>query len=48
MSLAITVCHHLTSLVMPIGDPQDGFVYPTLTLMMESYNIGGSTHNAGY
>ena len=25
LSLAITDCHHLTSLVMPIGDPQDRF-----------------------
>ena len=22
---------------MPIGDPQDGFFYPTLTLMIDSY-----------
>ena len=35
----ITVCHHLASLVMPIGDPQDIFFYPTLTLMMDSYNL---------
>ena len=27
----------LTLLVMPIGDPRDGFVSPTLTLMMDSY-----------
>ena len=33
-SLVITVCHHLASLVMPIGDPRDGFYYPKLTLMM--------------
>ena len=26
-----------TSLVMPIGDPRDGFFYPTLTLVMGSY-----------
>ena len=26
------------SLVMPIGDPRDGFLYPTLTLMMDSYS----------
>ena len=37
--LAITVCHHAASLVMPIGDPRDGFVYPTFTLMMDSYII---------
>ena len=24
---------------MPNGDPRDGFVYPTLTLMMDSYII---------
>ena len=24
-SLAITVCHHMVSLLMPIGDPLDGF-----------------------
>ena len=23
---------------MPIGDPRDGFLYPTLTLMMDSYS----------
>ena len=34
-SLVITFCHHSASLVMPIGDPQDGFFY--LTLMMDSY-----------
>ena len=33
LSLVITVCHHSASLMMPIGDPQDGFFYPTLTLM---------------
>ena len=33
-SLWITVCHHSTSLVMPNGDPRDGFFYPTLTLMI--------------
>ena len=37
LSLLITVCHHSTSLVMPIGDPQNGFFYPTLTLMTDSY-----------
>ena len=36
-SLVITVCHHSASLVMPIGDPRDGFFYPTLTLMMDTY-----------
>ena len=24
---------------MPNGDPQDGFSYPTLTLMIDSYSI---------
>ena len=27
------------SLVMQIGDPRDGFFYPILTLMMDSYNL---------
>ena len=27
------------SLVMPNGDPRDGFFYPTLTLMIDSYII---------
>ena len=26
---------------MPIGDPLDGFFYPTLTLMIYSYNPSG-------
>ena len=38
-SLVITVCRHSASLVMPISDPLDGFFYPTLTLMMDSYNL---------
>ena len=38
-SLGITVCHHSASLVMPNGDPRDGFFYPTLTLMIDSYNL---------
>ena len=37
-SLAITVCHQSASLVMPIGDPRDGFFYPTLSLMLDTYN----------
>ena len=37
LSLTITVCHHSASLVMPIGDARDGFFYPTLTLIMDSY-----------
>ena len=32
--LAITVCHHSASLVMPICDPRDKFFYPTLTLVI--------------
>ena len=24
---------------MPNGDPRDGYFYPTLTLMLDSYNI---------
>ena len=24
---------------MPIGAPRDGFLYPILTLMMDSYNL---------
>ena len=38
-SLGITVCHHSASLVMPNGDPRHGVFYPTLTLMIDSYNI---------
>ena len=41
MSLGITVCHHSASLVMPNGDPRDGLFYPTLTLMIDSYNFTG-------
>ena len=37
LSLAIIVYHHSASLVMPIGDPQDGFFYPTLTLRIDAY-----------
>ena len=38
LSLVITVCHHSASLVMPKGDPRDGFFYLTLSLMMDSYS----------
>ena len=38
-SLGITVCHHSASLVMPNGDPQDRCFSPTLTLMVDSYNL---------
>ena len=40
--LVITVCHHSASLMMPIGDPRDGFFYPTLILMMNFYNVARS------
>ena len=32
------------SLVMPIRNPWDRFFYPTLTLMMYSYNIQSNLH----
>ena len=35
--LKMIVCHHSASLVIPIGDPQDGFFYLTLTFMIDSY-----------
>ena len=34
--------HHLSSiatLVMPLGYPRDGFFYPALTLMVDSYKL---------
>ena len=37
-ALEITVCHHWAILVMPNGDPQDRFFYPTLTLMIDFYS----------
>ena len=39
LPLTISLCHHSASLVMPIGDPQDRFFYPTLTLMMDSFTL---------
>ena len=36
-SLKTMDCHRLASLVMSIRDPRDGFFYPTLTLMIDSY-----------
>ena len=39
-SLGITICHDSASLVMPNGDPRDGFFYPTLKLMIDSYSLG--------
>ena len=38
-SLGITVCHHSAILVMPNGDPRDGFFYPTLRHMINSYTL---------
>ena len=31
--------NHSASPMMPNSDPQDGFFYPTLTLMIDSYNV---------
>ena len=45
MSLVIAACHHSASLVMPIGDPRDRFLYHTLTLMMGSYILCEMTRN---
>ena len=39
MTLGITVCHHSAGLMMPNNDPRDRFFYPSLTLMMDSYNL---------
>ena len=33
------LCHHSASLMMPNGDPWDEFFYPTLRLMINSYNL---------
>ena len=38
-SLGITVCHHLTSLIVPDSKPWDGFFYLSLTPMTDSYNL---------
>ena len=38
----ITVCNHLASLVMPIGDPQDGFSSAGLQTVIVA--IPGNTH----
>ena len=35
----ITNYHHSANLVMQIGDPRGRFFYPTLILMMDSYNV---------
>ena len=37
--LEITICHLSASLMMPSGDPQDGFFYPALTRIIDSYNL---------
>ena len=39
LSLTTTVSHHLASLMMPNSDPRDGFYYPILTRMIDSYII---------
>ena len=44
LSLRITDFHHSASLVMAIGDPWEGFFYPTFTLMIDSY----ITYPSGY
>ena len=41
LPLRITICHYSASLVMTIGGPRGRFFYPTLTLMIDSYNISG-------
>ena len=43
LSLVITVCHHSASLVMPNSDPRDGFFYPTLAGVIDSYITSQST-----
>ena len=45
-SLGITVFHDTASLVIPHGDPQDGFFYSTFILMMDSYCFGIMKKNA--
>ena len=44
LSLAIIHSHHSASLVMPIGDPQDGFFRSTLALMIDSFNLIAKSH----
>ena len=41
LSLAITICHHLTSLVMPISDFQGGFFSFLSTLSKARDNLDG-------
>ena len=38
-SLTITDCHHLSSLVIPICDLRDRFIYTALLHMIDSYNL---------
>ena len=45
LSLGITICHHSASLVMPKGDPWDGFSFPIHTLVMYSYNPHNSNNS---
>ena len=47
LSLGITICHHSASLMMPNGDPRDGFFYLTLILMIDFYNPSCSTMDRG-
>ena len=37
--MGINICQHLVSLVIPYSDPRDIFFYPTLTLLIDSYNL---------
>ena len=37
--LTINVCHHSSRLMMQNSDHQDRFFYPSLTLMIDSYNM---------
>ena len=39
LSLAITVCRHSASFLVPIGDLQDGFFYLALTLIIDFYTL---------
>ena len=44
---SIPLDHRLSSanLMIPLGDPQDGFFFPTLTLMIDSYmNVAFSAY----
>ena len=39
ISLAITLCHHSASPMMPIGDLRDCIFYSLFTFMINSYNL---------